>query len=277
MASAQWGYAPAVVRRQQQQQQSEPQSRGVWGLGDNGSVHRGLSCWAMGFRARHRRRGAHARPLMATHVLVCCACPWEPHCTRCTSTSHVIKDSHLSTLNPVLYHPMLLSARQLSMPGMMGALLRVCLRTACAVAHARIKLTATRSPVPQVSMPGMMDTVLNLGLNDACAAGLAARSGDERFAYDAYRRFLDMYGDVVMGISHHLFEQQLEGLKVGNGGRGGRGAWDGSLWGGGKRVGRGAGSRAGRVGGALWFFGVGCGFWAPRTGVEGRELGAAGK
>lgn len=65
-----------------------------------------------------------------------------------------------------------------------------------------------------VSMPGMMDTVLNLGLNDACAAGLAARSGDERFAYDAYRRFLDMYGDVVMGISHHLFEQQLEGLKA---------------------------------------------------------------
>lgn len=41
-------------------------------------------------------------------------------------------------------------------------------------------------------MPGMMDTVLNLGLNDACAAGLAAKSGDARFAYDAYRRFLDM-------------------------------------------------------------------------------------
>eukprot|EP00198_Chlamydomonas_reinhardtii_P003602 XP_001692938.1 pyruvate phosphate dikinase [Chlamydomonas reinhardtii] len=66
-----------------------------------------------------------------------------------------------------------------------------------------------------VSMPGMMDTVLNLGLNDACAAGLAARSGDERFAYDAYRwRFLDMYGDVVMGIPHHLFEEQLERLKA---------------------------------------------------------------
>lgn len=44
----------------------------------------------------------------------------------------------------------------------------------------------------QISMPGMMDTVLNLGLNDACAAGLAAKSGDARFAYDAYRRFLDM-------------------------------------------------------------------------------------
>ncbi|GLC41497.1 hypothetical protein PLESTB_001005100 [Pleodorina starrii] len=65
-----------------------------------------------------------------------------------------------------------------------------------------------------VSMPGMMDTVLNLGLNDTCAAGLAKRSGDERFAYDAYRRFLDMYGDVVMGIPHHLFEDQLERLKA---------------------------------------------------------------
>ncbi|GFR52346.1 hypothetical protein Agub_g14892 [Astrephomene gubernaculifera] len=64
-----------------------------------------------------------------------------------------------------------------------------------------------------VSMPGMMDTVLNLGLNDACVEGLAARSGDPRFAYDAYRRFLDMYGDVVMGIPHHLFEEQLEKLK----------------------------------------------------------------
>jgi pyruvate,orthophosphate dikinase len=63
-------------------------------------------------------------------------------------------------------------------------------------------------------MPGMMDTVLNLGLNDACAAGLAARAGDERFAYDAYRRFLDMYGDVVMGIPHKLFEDQFARLKV---------------------------------------------------------------
>lgn len=48
----------------------------------------------------------------------------------------------------------------------------------------------------QISMPGMMDTVLNLGLNDEVVAGLAAKSG-ERFAYDSYRRFLDMFGDVV--------------------------------------------------------------------------------
>jgi len=63
-----------------------------------------------------------------------------------------------------------------------------------------------------VSMPGMMDTVLNLGLNDTVVEGLAAKAG-ERFAYDAYRRFLDMFGNVVMGVSHSLFEEQLEKLK----------------------------------------------------------------
>ncbi len=52
----------------------------------------------------------------------------------------------------------------------------------------------------RVSMPGMMDTVLNLGLNDAVAAGLARETGDERFAYDSYRRFVSMYGDVVLGL-----------------------------------------------------------------------------
>src|SRR5215216_5177440 len=52
----------------------------------------------------------------------------------------------------------------------------------------------------RVSMPGMMDTVLNLGLNDEVAAGLARETGDERFAYDSYRRFVAMYGDVVLGL-----------------------------------------------------------------------------
>ena len=52
----------------------------------------------------------------------------------------------------------------------------------------------------RVSMPGMMDTVLNLGLNDEVAAGLARASSDERFAYDSYRRFVAMYGDVVLGL-----------------------------------------------------------------------------
>ena len=62
----------------------------------------------------------------------------------------------------------------------------------------------------RVSMPGMMDTVLNLGLNDITVEGLAASSGDARFAWDSYRRFIQMYSDVVLGIDHHLFEDALE-------------------------------------------------------------------
>jgi pyruvate, orthophosphate dikinase len=62
----------------------------------------------------------------------------------------------------------------------------------------------------RASMPGMMDTVLNLGLNDATVAGLAAKSGDRRFAYDSYRRFITMYADVVLGIGHHHFEEILD-------------------------------------------------------------------
>ncbi|RMD89501.1 MAG: pyruvate, phosphate dikinase [Alphaproteobacteria bacterium] len=69
----------------------------------------------------------------------------------------------------------------------------------------------------RVSMPGMMDTVLNLGLNDETVAGLAARSGDERFAYDSYRRFIQMYSDVVLGVEHHLFEEAIETLKLDRG------------------------------------------------------------
>ena len=64
-----------------------------------------------------------------------------------------------------------------------------------------------------VSMPGMMDTVLNLGLNDETAAGLAAQTGDERFAYDAYRRFVAMFGTVVMGVDGARFERALDAAK----------------------------------------------------------------
>src|SRR5262245_3876488 len=62
----------------------------------------------------------------------------------------------------------------------------------------------------RVSMPGMMDTVLNLGLNDVTVEGLAKRSNDPRFAYDSYRRFIQMYGNVVLGVEHHHFEELLE-------------------------------------------------------------------
>ena len=65
----------------------------------------------------------------------------------------------------------------------------------------------------RASMPGMMDTVLNLGLNDATVKALAVASGDERFAYDSYRRFIQMYSDVVLGIDHEVFEDMLEDRK----------------------------------------------------------------
>ncbi len=65
----------------------------------------------------------------------------------------------------------------------------------------------------RASMPGMMDTVLNLGLNEATVAGLAARSGDGRFAYDSYRRFIQMYSGVVLGVEHYRFEELLDQAK----------------------------------------------------------------
>jgi pyruvate,orthophosphate dikinase len=79
-------------------------------------------------------------------------------------------------------------------------------------------LVAVRSGARD-SMPGMMDTILNLGLNDTTVEGLARKSGNERFAYDCYRRFIQMYGDVVMGVQkrpgeeHEPFETVIEGLK----------------------------------------------------------------
>ena len=69
----------------------------------------------------------------------------------------------------------------------------------------------------RVSMPGMMDTVLNLGLNDETVEGLAKTSGDDRFAWDSYRRFIQMYSDVVLGVEHHLFEEALEIAKEDSG------------------------------------------------------------
>jgi len=69
----------------------------------------------------------------------------------------------------------------------------------------------------RASMPGMLDTVLNLGLNDLTVAALAEKSGDKRFAYDSYRRFITMYSDVVLGIPHHHFEEILDEHKDRNG------------------------------------------------------------
>src|SRR6202789_3663724 len=65
----------------------------------------------------------------------------------------------------------------------------------------------------RASMPGMMDTVLNLGLNDETVEGLAKLAGDRRFAFDSYRRFIQMYSNVVLGLDHHMFEEGLDDHK----------------------------------------------------------------
>jgi len=69
----------------------------------------------------------------------------------------------------------------------------------------------------RASMPGMMDTVLNLGLNDHTVEGIASHAGDRRFAYDSYRRFIQMYSDVVLGVDHGVFEDILENHKTNTG------------------------------------------------------------
>jgi pyruvate,orthophosphate dikinase len=74
-------------------------------------------------------------------------------------------------------------------------------------------LVSVRSGAP-VSMPGMMETILNLGLNDETVEGLARASGNARFAYDSYRRFIQMYGDVVLGVAHHDFEHLLKAKRL---------------------------------------------------------------
>jgi pyruvate,orthophosphate dikinase len=66
----------------------------------------------------------------------------------------------------------------------------------------------------RASMPGMMDTILNLGLNDQSVQGLAKRTNDERFAYDSYRRFIQMFSDVVLGVDRNLFEERLRAKKA---------------------------------------------------------------
>jgi pyruvate,orthophosphate dikinase len=73
-------------------------------------------------------------------------------------------------------------------------------------------LVAARSGA-KMSMPGMMDTVLNIGMNDPVVTGLANLSGNERFAYDSYRRLINMFGDTVMGVDHEHFEHELSAVK----------------------------------------------------------------
>ncbi|HEY4250777.1 MAG TPA: pyruvate, phosphate dikinase [Roseomonas sp.] len=82
--------------------------------------------------------------------------------------------------------------------------------------HQKPLLVSVRSGA-RVSMPGMMDTVLNLGLNDQTVDGLANASGDARFAWDSYRRFIQMFGAVVLDVDHHRFEEIIEHVKLDRG------------------------------------------------------------
>lgn len=77
-------------------------------------------------------------------------------------------------------------------------------------------LVSVRSGAAQ-SMPGMMDTILNLGMNDKAVEGLSAKTGNPRFAWDAYRRFIQMFGDVAMGVPSEGFENALDDIKVSKG------------------------------------------------------------
>ena len=94
-----------------------------------------------------------------------------------------------------------------------AALAKVGEAVGMAFADAQKPLLVSVRSGARASMPGMMDTVLNLGLNDETVRGLAALSGDERFAYDSYRRFIQMYANVVLELDHHVFEEILETYK----------------------------------------------------------------
>jgi pyruvate, orthophosphate dikinase len=108
--------------------------------------------------------------------------------------------------------------RDRSYPEDLTEQVRAALRKVEATVEARLGdadrplLVSVRSGAP-ISMPGMMDTVLNLGLNDRTVEGLARSADDPRFAYDSYRRFIQMYADVVLGVDHYLFEDRLEEVK----------------------------------------------------------------
>jgi len=97
------------------------------------------------------------------------------------------------------------------------AVARIEAETGARFADPRNPLLVSVRSGARASMPGMMDTVLNLGLNDETVEGLARRADDKRFAYDSYRRFIQMYADVVMEVDHGLFEDELEELKLRHG------------------------------------------------------------
>jgi pyruvate,orthophosphate dikinase len=99
-------------------------------------------------------------------------------------------------------------------PQVRTALARIEAAVGLGFGDAREPLLVSVRSGARVSMPGMMDTVLNLGLNDATVEGLAAASGDDRFAWDSYRRFIQMFSSVVLDVDHHRFEEIIEHVKL---------------------------------------------------------------
>ena len=118
--------------------------------------------------------------------------------------------------------PLLLSVRSgaaVSMPGMMDTVLNLGAWNACAhtSARKRTRIACIRDAHAHAHNPDHHPLILTAGLTDTVAEALATKSGNPRFAYDSYRRFLDMFGDVVMGIPHAAFEAELDELKVSSG------------------------------------------------------------
>ncbi len=97
-----------------------------------------------------------------------------------------------------------------------AALARLCDDMKMRLGDAKDPLLVSVRSGSRASMPGMMDTVLNLGLNDVTVVALAEKTGDARFAWDSYRRFQQMYGDVVMGVAHDYFEEIIDDYKFEN-------------------------------------------------------------
>ena len=102
-------------------------------------------------------------------------------------------------------------------PGVVEALARVGSKVGAKFGDGKLPLLVSVRSGARASMPGMMDTILNLGLNDKTVEALAELTQDPRFAFDSYRRFIQMYGDVVLGVDHGAFEDILENFKNLNG------------------------------------------------------------
>ena len=160
---------------------------------------------------------AAARPTARPRCAICSAARapisprWRASGCRCRRASRSPRKSARPTTRRAQ------AARRPRGPGRGGARPQVGRTVGATIRRCANPLLVSVRSGARASMPGMMDTILNLGLNDDTVNGLAERSGDARFAYDSYRRFIQMYSDVVLGIDHGVFEDILENHKSLNG------------------------------------------------------------